>query len=96
VAAFKEFHLPSSKENVPDFIRGSIFFVGTDPNFLHAGGHVHLGYGMTAEQLTNPAIDIENLPPIDFCILSHYHGDHFDQVAETYHFEIPEHPIKRA
>jgi L-ascorbate metabolism protein UlaG (beta-lactamase superfamily) len=110
MAAFKDFHLPSSKENVSDFIRGSIFFLGTattilgyagftiltDPNFLHAGGHVHIGYGMTAERLTNPAIDIENLPPIDFCILSHYHGDHFDQVAETYHFEVPEHRIRKA
>lgn len=76
--------------------KGSIFFVGTatvilhyggftiltDPNFLHAGGHVHLGYGLMAERLTNPAIDIEDLPPLDFCVLSHYHGDHFDQVAE--------------
>lgn len=79
-----------------DFTRGSIFFVGTatvilryagftiltDPNFLHAGDHVHLGYGLTSERLTNPAIDIEELPPLDFCVLSHYHGDHFDRVAE--------------
>ena len=76
--------------------RGSVFFIGTatvilrfagftiltDPNFLHAGDHAHLGYGLTAERLTNPAIDIEQLPPLDFCVLSHYHGDHFDQVAE--------------
>ena len=79
-----------------DLTQGSIFFVGTatvilryagftiltDPNFLHAGDHAHLGYGLTAERLTNPAIDIEQLPPLDFCVLSHYHGDHFDQVAE--------------
>jgi L-ascorbate metabolism protein UlaG (beta-lactamase superfamily) len=79
-----------------DFQSGSIFFVGTatvilryagftiltDPNFLHAGDHVHLGYGLTAERLTNPAIEIEELPPLDFCVLSHYHGDHFDQVVE--------------
>src|SRR6187549_1042600 len=75
---------------------GSIFFVGTamviirfagftiliDPNFLHAGDHVHLGYGLTSERLTDPAIEIEQLPHIDFCVLSHYHGDHFDQVVE--------------
>jgi L-ascorbate metabolism protein UlaG (beta-lactamase superfamily) len=79
-----------------DFSAGSIFFVGTatvvlryagftiltDPNFLHAGDHVHLGYGLTAERLTNPALEIEDLPPLDFCVLSHYHGDHFDRVAE--------------
>lgn len=45
----------------------SIFFVGaattviryggftllTDPNFLHAGDHAHLGYGLTSEHKTN-------------------------------------------
>ncbi|HEU4510816.1 MAG TPA: MBL fold metallo-hydrolase [Pyrinomonadaceae bacterium] len=90
-----ELGLPPASEQ-SDFGRGSIFFVGTatvilryagftiltDPNFLHAGDHVHLGYGLTAERLTNPAIELEQLPPIDFCVLSHYHGDHFDQVVE--------------
>src|SRR5215210_860600 len=79
-----------------DFARGSVFFVGpatvilryagftilTDPNFLHAGDHVHLGYGLTSERLTNPAIELEDLPPIDVCLLAHYHGDHFDQIVE--------------
>ena len=79
-----------------DLDRGSILFVGTatviirfagftiltDPNFLHAGDHAHIGYGMTTERLTEPAFDIDALPPIDFCILSHYHGDHFDQIVE--------------
>jgi L-ascorbate metabolism protein UlaG (beta-lactamase superfamily) len=79
-----------------NFGAGSIFFVGTatvilryagftiltDPNFLHAGDHVHLGYGLTSERLTEPALDIEQLPPLDFCVLSHYHGDHFDRIAE--------------
>lgn len=91
-----EFPLPVTGGAAPDFGRGSIFFVGTatvilryagftiltDPNFIHAGDHVHLGYGLTAERLTEPAIDIDALPPVDFCLLSHYHGDHFDQVAE--------------
>jgi hypothetical protein len=53
--------LPRRNEN-PDLGSGSIFFVGnatllirytgftilTDPNFLHAGDHVHLGYGLTS------------------------------------------------
>ncbi|MDP8907481.1 MAG: MBL fold metallo-hydrolase, partial [Thermoproteota archaeon] len=30
---------------------------------------------------TNPAMNISELPPIDFVILSHFHGDHFDQMA---------------
>jgi L-ascorbate metabolism protein UlaG (beta-lactamase superfamily) len=79
-----------------DVETGSIFFVGTatiilrfagftiltDPNFLHAGDHVHLGYGLTSERLTEPALDIDALPPLDLCVLSHYHGDHFDRIAE--------------
>src|SRR5215213_6252283 len=79
-----------------DLARASVLFVGTatviirlggftiltDPNFLHAGDHVHLGYGLTSERLTEPSFDIEALPPLDFCILSHYHGDHFDQIVE--------------
>ena len=78
------------------FESGSIFFVGTatviiryagftiltDPNFLHKGDHVHLGYGLTSERLTNPAIDIEELPPLDLCVLSHMHEDHFDRLVE--------------
>jgi L-ascorbate metabolism protein UlaG (beta-lactamase superfamily) len=78
-----------------DLRRGSIFFVGTatviiryggftiltDPNFLHKGDHVHLGYGLRSERLTEPAISLEQLPPVDFVVLSHMHGDHFDHVV---------------
>lgn len=92
----QELHLAAPLDQRADFGGGSIFFVGTatvilryagftiltDPNFLHAGDHVHLGYGLTAERLTNPAIDIEQLPPLDLCVLSHLHGDHFDRIAE--------------
>ena len=54
----------------------------TDPNFLHAGDHVHLGPGVTATRLTDPSIDLEDLPHIDLVLLSHYHEDHFDRVVE--------------
>lgn len=74
---------------------GSVFFVGTattvikyggfniltDPNFLHAGNHVHVGFGVITRRLTNPAIEIEQLPKLDLCLLSHAHADHWDQVA---------------
>jgi L-ascorbate metabolism protein UlaG (beta-lactamase superfamily) len=87
--------LPRRNEN-PDFGSGSIFFVGTatvliryagftiltDPNFLHRGDHVHLGYGLVSRRQTNPAVEIEDLPPLDFVLLSHMHGDHFDRIAE--------------
>ncbi len=54
----------------------------TDPNFLHAGDHAHIGYGLTAKRLTDPACELAELPLLDFVLLSHYHGDHFDQVVE--------------
>lgn len=75
---------------------GTVYFVGTattviewqglriltDPNFLHAGDHVHLGPGVNATRQTNPAMDLERLPPIDCILLSHYHEDHFDRLVE--------------
>ncbi|KAF2810395.1 Metallo-hydrolase/oxidoreductase [Mytilinidion resinicola] len=82
----------------------SLFFVGTattilewegmrvmtDPNFLHAGDHVSLGPGISAERITNPAVDLQDLPRIDAVLLSHYHGDHFDQkVEESLRRDIP-------
>jgi L-ascorbate metabolism protein UlaG (beta-lactamase superfamily) len=53
----------------------------TDPNFLHKGEHVHLGYGLTSERQTNPAIEFDQLPPVDFVLLSHLHDDHFDKLV---------------
>ncbi|KPI45234.1 uncharacterized protein AB675_2287 [Cyphellophora attinorum] len=55
----------------------------TDPNFLHAGDHVHLGPGVTGTRKTNPFVDLEDLPPIDLVLLSHYHADHFDEHVEA-------------
>ena len=55
----------------------------TDPNFLHAGEHVHLGPGVTGTRLTNPSVDLHELPNIDLVLLSHYHADHFDQKVEA-------------
>jgi L-ascorbate metabolism protein UlaG (beta-lactamase superfamily) len=92
----RRIELSADRDARADFTRGSIFFVGTatvvlryagltiltDPNFLHAGDHVHLGYGLTSKRLTEPAIDIAELPPLDLVLLSHYHGDHFDRIAE--------------
>jgi L-ascorbate metabolism protein UlaG (beta-lactamase superfamily) len=87
---------PTDSDREQRFASGSVEFVGTatvliryggftiltDPNFLHRGDHVHLGYGMTAPRLTEPAFDIDQLPPIDLVVLSHLHGDHFDQIVE--------------
>ena len=80
----------------PDVATGSIFFIGnatvliryagftilTDPTFVHMHEQVPLGYGLHATRLTNPAVEIDDLPPLDLVVLSHFHGDHFDHVAE--------------
>lgn len=57
------------------------FTILTYPTFIHMYEKVNLGYGIRTERLTNPAIDINELRPIDFVVLSHFHGDHFDQVV---------------
>jgi L-ascorbate metabolism protein UlaG (beta-lactamase superfamily) len=87
--------LPAGKESV-NTDSGSITFVGnatviiryagltilTDPNFLHKGDRAPLGYGLTALRLTEPALALNQLPPIDLVVLSHMHGDHFDQLVQ--------------
>ncbi len=81
--------------DAPDLGAGELLFIGTatvlircggfsiltDPNFLHRGDHAKLGYGLRSKRLTEPALSIDQLPPIDFIVLSHHHGDHFDEVA---------------
>jgi len=88
--------LPADSAQEQDAQAGTVQFIGTatviiryqgftiltDPNFLHKGDHVHLGYGLTSERRTNPAIRFEDLPPIDLVLLSHFHGDHFDQLVQ--------------
>jgi L-ascorbate metabolism protein UlaG (beta-lactamase superfamily) len=53
----------------------------TDPNFLHQGDHAPLGYGLRSRRLTDPALELGEVLPVDLVVLSHHHGDHFDQVA---------------
>ena len=54
----------------------------TDPNFLHRGQHAYLGYGLVSKRLKEPALNIDELPPIDAVVLSHMHGDHWDRVSQ--------------
>ncbi len=85
-----------ARERVPLSNQGSVQFIGnatvliryggmtilTDPTFIHRHERVSIGYGMHSTRLTDPAMEISDLPPLDLIVLSHFHGDHFDQVAE--------------
>lgn len=62
-------------------IRLGSFTLLTDPNFLHRGQRAYLGKGLWSKRLTEPALGIGDLPPLDAVVLSHLHGDHFDRVA---------------
>ncbi len=88
---------PQSPSTFDDGIAlGSLFFVGnatmllrvagltvlTDPNFVPRGTDVPLGYGLSTRRLTDPAMTLDELPPLDVIVLSHYHGDHFDPLVE--------------
>lgn len=87
-------HLPpGGAEGVDD--AGTVLFIGTatvlvryagltiltDPNFLHRGDRVHLGYGLHATRRTEPALSLDELPDVDVVLLSHMHEDHFDRVV---------------
>ncbi len=55
----------------------------TDPNFLHAGERAYLGHGLVSRRLREPAMGIDELPPVDAVVLSHMHGDHWDRKAQA-------------
>lgn len=69
-------------------VRYGGFTILTDPNFLHQGEHAALGGGLRSRRLTNPALAVADLPPLDVIVLSHHHGDHFDERAAR---ELPKH-----
>ncbi|MFI8191611.1 MBL fold metallo-hydrolase [Streptomyces sp. NPDC085946] len=56
----------------------------TDPNFLHRGQYAYLGYGLLSRRLTEPALDVHDLPRLDGIVLSHLHGDHWDRRARRH------------
>jgi L-ascorbate metabolism protein UlaG (beta-lactamase superfamily) len=57
------------------------FSILTDPNFLHRGDRAYLGMGVSTRRLTEPALSIRDLPDLDFIVVSHHRGDHFDRIA---------------
>lgn len=69
--------------NATTILRLGSFTLMTDPNFVSAGSRVYLGYGAWTRRLVDPAMTMDELPPLDGVVLSHLHGDHFDRVARA-------------
>jgi L-ascorbate metabolism protein UlaG (beta-lactamase superfamily) len=83
------------EDQAADFSHGEVYFIGnattlirfggltilTDPAFMHAGTHTYLGHGIWTRRDVEPACQVADLPPVDLILLSHYHGDHFDEAA---------------
>jgi L-ascorbate metabolism protein UlaG (beta-lactamase superfamily) len=83
------------EDQAADFSHGEVYFIGnattlirfggftilTDPAFMHAGTHTYLGHGIWTRREVEPACQVADLPPVDLILLSHYHGDHFDEAA---------------
>jgi len=67
--------------NATMLLRIGSFALLTDPSFVHRGKRVYLGYGLWTKRLTDPALEPTQLPALDAIVLSHLHGDHWDDIA---------------
>jgi L-ascorbate metabolism protein UlaG (beta-lactamase superfamily) len=62
-------------------IRSHGLTVLTDPGFLRRGERARLGWGLSAARRADPAIDLDELPPIDVVVISRLREDRFDRIA---------------
>jgi L-ascorbate metabolism protein UlaG (beta-lactamase superfamily) len=92
----RQLTLPASASSPTSPGSGALTFIGnatvlleiagitilTDPTFIHKHQQTWLGGGLHTTRLIDPAMELADLPPLDLILLSHFHGDHFDEVAE--------------
>jgi L-ascorbate metabolism protein UlaG (beta-lactamase superfamily) len=95
MAQITPIELPKPEPGAVSTETGEVYFIGnattlityagltvlTDPAFMHKGEFTPLGHGVYARREIEPACTPADLPPLDLILLSHYHGDHFDEVA---------------
>jgi L-ascorbate metabolism protein UlaG (beta-lactamase superfamily) len=62
-------------------IRSHGLTVLTDPGFLRRGERARMGWGLSAARRADPAIDLDELPPVDIVVLTRLRDDRFDPVA---------------
>jgi L-ascorbate metabolism protein UlaG (beta-lactamase superfamily) len=62
-------------------IRSHGLTVLTDPGFLRRGERARMGWGLTAARRADPALDLDELPPVDVVVLTRLRGDRFDPVS---------------
>jgi L-ascorbate metabolism protein UlaG (beta-lactamase superfamily) len=70
--------------NATTLLRIGGFTLLTDPSFLRRGQRAYLGKGLWTKRLTDPALVPTQLPALDAILLSHLHGDHWDDIAHRH------------
>lgn len=63
-------------------IRSGGFTILADPDFLRRGEPARFGLGRTSARRSDPAMSLEQLPPIDLVILSRVREDRFDRIVQ--------------
>jgi L-ascorbate metabolism protein UlaG (beta-lactamase superfamily) len=55
------------------------FTLATDPGVVPLDEHAPSGYGLRSRRRPELPMTPDDLPPLDFLVLSHHHGDHVDE-----------------
>ncbi|UMG94280.1 MBL fold metallo-hydrolase [Nocardioides sp. TF02-7] len=62
----------------------------TDPTFDRPGGHYDFGWGTSSDKLAGPALDVDELPPLDAVLLTHdHHADNLDRTGRELLARVP-------
>ena len=62
-------------------IRSHGFTVLADPNFLRRGEPARVAPGLSVTRRADPAMELDELPPVDLVVLTRLRDDHFDRLV---------------